>query len=80
MKTVTVTDARKNLFGLVDETNQSSVQIQIKGKRGDAVLISSTDWESIQETLYLLSIPNMRESILAGIKTPIDECSTNLSW
>ncbi|HEY3309150.1 MAG TPA: type II toxin-antitoxin system Phd/YefM family antitoxin, partial [Desulfuromonadaceae bacterium] len=54
--------------------------IQIVGKRHSAVLISEDDWRAIQETLYLTSIPRMRDSIQKGIKTPVEECDEELEW
>jgi len=54
--------------------------VQITGKHGNAVLVSEEDWGLIQETLYLLSIPGMRESILKGIEEPLDECDDELDW
>ncbi len=80
MKTVTVTKARSNLYRLIDEVNEFNEPIQINGKRGNAILISEEDWRSIQETLYLMSIPGMRESIIEGMKTPLDECSEEIEW
>jgi len=80
MKTIAITKARSNLYKLIDEVIQSSEPIQIIGKRGNAILISEQDWRAIQETLYLLSIPGMRESIQEGLKTPIEECSEDLDW
>ena len=80
MPTLTATEARAKLYRLIDETASSHEPIIIKGKRGSAVLISEDDWRSIQETLYLLSVPGMRESIRAGLATPIEECTTELDW
>ncbi|ACL03470.1 prevent-host-death family protein [Desulfatibacillum aliphaticivorans] len=80
MPTLSATEARANLYRLIDETTESHDPILITGKRGNAVLISEDDWRSIQETLYLLSIPGMRESILEGMNTPIEECSEELDW
>lgn len=80
MKTITATKARSNLYKLIDETAKASEPIYISGKRNNAVLLSEEDWRSIQETLYLLSIPNMRESIIKGMKTPIEKCSDRLEW
>ena len=80
MKTIKITDARNNLYKLIDETSESHEPIQITGKRSNAVLLSEEDWTSIQETLYLLSIPNMRESIREGLKTPVEECSEDPGW
>ena len=80
MKTLTVTKARQNLYNLIDEAGILHEPIHITGKRKNAVLISEEDWRSIEETLYLLSIPKMRESIRKGLKTPIDECSEEIDW
>ncbi len=75
MKTIKIADARNNLYKLIDEASQSHEPIQITGKQNNAVLLSETDWISIQETLYLLSIPNMRESIRDGLNEPLEQCS-----
>jgi len=78
MTTLTASNARANLYKLMDRVATSHDQIQITGKRHSAVLISQEDWRSIQETLYLLSVPGMRESIRGGIKTPLSKCKTKL--
>ena len=80
MTTLTATEARKNIYSLVDEVNESHQAIQIQGKRGSAVLISGDDWRSLQETLYLSSLPGMKKSILKGMKTPVRKCSKKLVW
>ena len=80
MTTVTVTEARKKLFSLLDEASSSHEPVHITGKRGGAILISEDDWESIQETLYLLSVPGMRESIRKGLRTPVKKCRKELNW
>jgi prevent-host-death family protein len=80
MTTLTATDARKQFFSLIDDVAESHEPIQIAGKRHSAVLISEEDWRAIQETLYLESFPKLRESIVKGLKTPIDKCSTELDW
>ena len=54
--------------------------MQITGKRGNAVLVSEDDWRAVQETLYLVSIPGMRESILEGLATPAGELEGALDW
>jgi antitoxin YefM len=77
---VPVTEARQTLFGLVDRVNESHEPITIVGKRGNAVLVSEADWRSIQETLYLKSIPGVWESIEAGLQEPIEECADTLPW
>lgn len=80
MRTIAVTKARANLYKLIDEAATSSEPIQIMGKRYNAVLISERDWRAIQETVYLLSIPGMRESIIEGLKTPLGECTEEIEW
>ena len=80
MATFKVTDARSNLYRLIDEVASSHEPVTITGKRANAVLVSEDDWRSIQEALYLLSIPGMRESIREGLETPVDECSEDPGW
>jgi len=80
MTTITATEARKLLYKLLDEVADSHQPIQITGKRGNAVLLAEEDWRAVQETLYLLSVPGMRESILDGMKTPVEECDEELDW
>ena len=80
MRTITATKARSNLYKLIDETAKDSEPIYISGKRNNAVLLSEDDWRAVEETLYLLSIPKMRESIIKGMKTPVDKCSDKLTW
>ena len=80
MTTLTATAARKSLYNLVDDVAMSHDPIQIIGKRHSAVLVSEDDWRAIQETLFLTSIPGMRESIKKGLNTPIEECSEELEW
>ena len=78
--TMSATKARANLYKLIDEVAESHEPVEITGRRGNAVLISEEDWRSIQETLYLLSIPGMRESIRKGLATPIGKCPKKLRW
>ena len=80
MPILTATEARSKLYRLIDETASSHEPIIITGKRGRAVLISEDDWRSIQETLHLLNIPGMRESIREGLSTPVDECIKDIEW
>lgn len=80
MQTLSASDARANLYRLMDQAAESHQPIVITGKRHDAVLLSAEDWQSIQETLHLLSIPGMRESIREGMATPVAACSTELVW
>lgn len=74
MPTLTATKARANFYHLVDNVIASHEPVLITGKRGNAVLISESDWRAIEETLYLLGIAGMRESIVEGLHTPLDEC------
>jgi len=80
MATITISQARAQLYRLVDEAAASHEPILITGKRANAVLISEADWRAITETLYLLGIPGMRESIREGLQTSLDECSKELDW
>ena len=80
MTTLTASKARARFYKLLDQTASSHEPIQITGKRTNAVLVSEEDWRSIQETLYLLSIPGMRESIRKGLKEPVEKCRPGLKW
>jgi prevent-host-death family protein len=80
MTTLSASEARKRLYNLVDEVKESHEPVQIVGKRSTAVLISEEDWKAIEETLYLGSIPGMRESIKKGLKTPVGKCSEKPGW
>jgi antitoxin YefM len=80
MTSVSATEARKRLYALIDEVGKSHEAVQITGKRGNAVLLSEDDWRAIQETLHLVSIPGMRESIMEGMATPTGELSTEPGW
>lgn len=80
MITLPATKARAKLYSLIDETASSHIPIQITGKRGNAILVSEEDWSAIQETLFLLSIPGMRESIKAGLAASPEDCAPSLDW
>jgi antitoxin YefM len=80
MQILTASEARANLYRLIDQTAESHQPIVISGKRGNAVLVSAEDWNAIQETLYLLSVPGMRESIKEGMEEPAEACSKELDW
>lgn len=80
MTAMTVTEARKRLYALLDDVSASHEPVHITGKRNSAVLISADDWRAIQETLYLHSVPGMTDSIIAGLNTPTEECSEELDW
>lgn len=80
MTTITATEARNSLYRLIDETAESHQPLFINGKRNKAVLVSEEYWSSIQETLYLLSVPAMRESIREGMDSTTNECNAALKW
>ncbi len=80
MTILNATEARSKLYSLIDETTETHQPIVITGKRGNAVLVSEEDWNSIVETLHLLSIPGMRESIKEGMKEDLSEGTKELDW
>jgi prevent-host-death family protein len=80
MATLSLSEARKRLYTLVDEVRETHVPVQIVGKRNSAFLVSEEDWRAIEETLYLASIPGMRESIKKGLKTPVGKCAEDPGW
>ena len=80
MHTLTASEARANLYRLIDETTESHEPVIISGKRSSAVLISTEDWRAIQETLHLLAVPGMRESIKAGMAEPLTKSAKDLKW
>jgi prevent-host-death family protein len=80
MSILKASEARSNLYRLIDEAAEHHEPVQITGKRNNAVLVGEDDWRAIQETLYLLSIPGMRESIRKGLKEPLEKLSKNPGW
>ena len=80
MTTLNATEARSKLYKLIDEAAQSHSPVVITGRRGNAVLIAEEDWNAINETLYLLSIPGMRESIREGMESSLDNSEKELDW
>ncbi len=80
MTTLTATEASSNLQKLLEQTSESHEPVQINGRKGNAVLVAEEDWRAIQETLHLLSIPGMRESIREGLRTPVSKCSKSIKW
>ena len=80
MTTILATQARKNLYSLIDEANESHQPIQITGKRSNAVLLSESDWRAIQETLHLQAIPGMVDSIKQASKEGTDLATEELDW
>ncbi len=80
MTILKATEARSKLYTLIDETAETHKPIMITGKRSNAVLVAEEDWNAINETLYLLSIPGMRESIREGMKEDLKKCARKLDW
>ncbi len=80
MPNLTASEARANLYRLIDETASNHEPVVISGKRNSAVLIAEADWRAIQETLHLLSIPGMREAIREGLKTALGDCAAEPGW
>lgn len=80
MSPITASEARANLYRLIDEAASSHKPLLISGKRNKVVLVSEEDWNAVQETLFLLSVPGMRESIREGMDTPVEECDQDLDW
>ena len=80
MSILSASQARANLYRIIDETAESHEPVLITGKRNNAILISEDDWKAIQETIYLSSIPGIPESIIKGMNTPLEKCSEKLDW
>lgn len=80
MKTITDEQAQSDLPRLLEQAASSHEPVQINGKYASAVLVAEEDWRSIEETLYLLSIPGMRESIREGMQMPLEQCASELPW
>ena len=80
MTTITATEARKLPYKLLDDVADSHQPGQIAGKGGSAVLSAEDDWRAVQETLYRHSVPGMKESIVEGLKTRVEECEEELGW
>jgi len=80
MTDISATEARSKLYRLIDEAAESHKPIVISGRRNSAVLVGEEDWAAIQETLFLLSVPGMRESLREGLETPVEECAEDLDW
>ena len=80
MTILTASEARASLYRLIDQAAASHEPVLISGKRGNAVLVAEEDWRAIQETLYLLSVPGMRESIKEGMAEPLGTSGKALPW
>ena len=80
MTILNATEARSKLYSLIDEATATHQPIVITGKGGNAVLVSEDDWNAISETLHLLSVPGMRESIKEGLNQELSDSSKELDW
>lgn len=80
MATLNATEARANLYKLIDDTSVNHEPVIITGKRGNAVLLAEEDWNAINETLYLLSVSGMRESLIEAMQETLDDCASELDW
>jgi len=80
MDTMNASEAREKLYRLLDDTAAAHEPVLITGPRSNAVLVGEEDWNAIQETLHLLSVPGMRESIREGLETPVEECAEEPGW
>lgn len=82
METLSISEARANLFKLVERVSFSHRPIHIHGRHNNAVLLSEEDFNSIQETLYLMKVPGLYEDLKEGLETPLEECTpdSKLKW
>lgn len=80
MASLSASEARKQFYKLVDRVKETHEPVYIVGKRNSAYLVSEDDWRAIQETLYLTSIPGMRESLIEGLNTPVEEMDEEPGW
>ena len=80
MSSINITNARKELYRIIEKINESHEPVHVIGKNGSVVMVAEDDWKAIEETLYLTSIPGMRESIHQGMKESVEDCSENLDW
>lgn len=80
MTTITTTEASKRLDEVLDNLAESHEVVQIAGERHSGVLMSEDHWRAIQATLHLTSIPGMKESIVEGLRMPIEQCEKELDW
>ena len=80
MNSLNASEAREKLYRLLDELSDAHDPVLITGPRSNAVLVAEEDWNAIQETLHLLSVPGMRESIREGLATPVDQCAKEPGW
>jgi len=80
MGSINATNARQNLYRLIQDVNDNHEPVVITGKSGDAVLVSGEDWRAIQETIFLNAIPGMVQSIQEGMAEPVENLDSELGW
>lgn len=80
MTTLSAAEAGERLDELLNNVAESHEVVQIAGLRNSAVLVPEDDWRAIQETLFLTSVPGMKQSIVDGLKTPVEDCAKELDW
>jgi len=74
MLNTNITNFRKNIFGMLEQTIKFNTPVTISTKDGNAVVISEDDYNNLVETLYLSSVPGVKEKIIEGLQTPVDDC------
>ncbi|MDD5401629.1 MAG: type II toxin-antitoxin system Phd/YefM family antitoxin [Sulfurimonas sp.] len=80
IRVMSVSEVRANIYNVMDETAQSHEPVLITGKRNNVVMLSLEDWNAIEETLYLNSIPNLASSIQDSMKSDDSEFSEDIEW
>lgn len=82
MLNINITNFRKNLFGLLEQTIKYNEPVNISTKDGNAVIISESDYNGLMETLYLSSMPELKQQIVEGMRTPLNECipESEVQW
>jgi len=80
MEIIPITNARSDLFHLAEKTVQDGTPVRITSKKGDVVMLSASDWDAIQETLFLHANKEVRESILEGLQAPLSDFVEDVGW
>ncbi len=80
MTTLSTTEASSRLDEVLDNLAESHEVVQIAGQRHSGVLVSEDDWRAIEETLHLTGIRGMKDSIVEGLRTPVEQCAKELDW
>jgi antitoxin YefM len=80
MPVLNVKNVKENLDAILETIQDTYEPLIIAGEKHSAVLVSEDVWRSIEETLYLSSIPGMKESIINGMREKIEECASTIEW